>query len=56
MCGYGVAGVLGAITAKDWNNDIMKYITNREIVKDIQIDTAATAVSIIKIIKLHALC
>ena len=46
-CGYGVAGVLGVITAKDWTNDIVKVINNREIVKDIRTDIAATAVSVV---------
>ena len=51
-CGFGVAGVLGAITAKDWSEDI---VDNNIIpsslnsftgdFRDLRVDIAATSVS-----------
>ena len=51
-CGFGVAGVLGAITAKDWSKDIIDNIPSAldpytGDIRDIRNDTAATAVSVL---------
>ena len=45
ICGYGIAGALGSITAKNWSNQILSTITDSDIVRHIRINIAATAVS-----------
>ena len=45
IAAYGVAGALGAITSKDWSDQILTSITDSDIVKQIRIDIAATSVS-----------
>ena len=56
ICGFGVAGVLGAMTARDWTEDFVdpaqQAIPNDNLrnvifphLKDIRIEVAATAVS-----------
>ena len=42
--GYGVAGVLGVFTVKEWSDDIVKTI-GTDLVRDIRTDIAATTVS-----------
>jgi hypothetical protein len=47
-CGFGVAGVLGAITAKDWTDDYIDPLPSDFVpgdIRDIRTDIAATAVS-----------
>lgn len=57
-CGFGVAGVLGAITAKDWSEDVLDHFPGAPLkipydilsavggdIEDIRIDIAATSVS-----------
>ena len=49
-CGFGVAGVLGAITAKDWSEDIVDNIPSffdsvTGDIRDLRVDIAATSVS-----------
>ncbi|MCG8623793.1 MAG: hypothetical protein MJE68_17600 [Proteobacteria bacterium] len=57
ICGFGVAGVLGAITARDWTEDFLdpleQLIPNQDTrnaissdLVDIRNDLAATAVSV----------
>ena len=52
ICGFGVAGVLGAITARDWTEDfnLDRSIDSRDTLSsdlvDIRNDLAATAVSV----------
>ena len=45
MCGYGVAGALGAIVANEWSDKILKAV-NTKVVRDIQIDFGAVSVSV----------
>ena len=44
VCGYGAAGALGALTAKDWSEDIVKSIDD-DIIKEIRTEITATSVS-----------
>ena len=44
ILGYGVAGMLGVFTVRDWSSDILKAI-DTGLVREIRTDLAATAVS-----------